>query len=81
MCVVVYGKTVIYKVNFAVNWDKFFFKKQKVDESEKKLQGTLSDGQKIKIFRKDGGDIKVEATEISKGWQLIDENSIQVWVK
>ncbi len=48
-----------------------------MDESEKKLQGTLSDGQKIMIFHKNGGDIKVEATEISEGWRLIDEN-IQV---
>ncbi|CAB4032732.1 Hypothetical predicted protein, partial [Paramuricea clavata] len=47
---------------------------QRVDESEKKLQGTLSDGQKIKIFHKKGGHIKVEATDISDGWQIIGEN-------
>ena len=48
-----------------------------MDESEKKLRGTLCDGQKVKIFHENGGDIKVEAIEISEGWRLIDEN-IQV---
>jgi hypothetical protein len=32
----------------------------------------------MKIFYKKGGDIKVEATDISDAWQIIDE-SIQVW--
>ena len=75
------GKLLYIKLPLLLTETKFPLKKQKVDESEKKLQGTLSDGQKIKIFRKDGGDIKVEATEISEGWQLIDGNSIQVWAE
>ena len=50
---------------------------QRVNEAEEKLRGTLSDGQKIKIFHKKGGDIKVEAKEIAEGWELIDQN-IQV---
>jgi hypothetical protein len=51
-----------------------YFSSQRVDEAEKKLRGTLSDGQKIKIFHKKGGAIKVEAIEISEGWQLITQN-------
>ena len=54
-----------------------YFSLQMVNEAEKKLHGTLSDGKKIKIFHANGGDIIVEAIEISEGWQLINQN-IQV---
>ena len=46
---------------------------KRVDEAEEKLNGTLSDGRKVKIFHKKGGDIIVEAIEISEGW-LVKQN-------
>ena len=41
---------------------------KRVDDAEEKLHGTLSDARKMKIFHKKGGDIMVEAIEISGGW-------------
>ena len=47
--------------------------KQKVEEMEKKLKGTLGDGQKMKVFHKKGGNIKVEVYNICEGWKLINK--------
>ena len=37
------------------------------------MKGALGDGQKMKVFYKKGGDIKVEACDISEGWKIINQ--------
>ncbi|XP_028407461.1 uncharacterized protein LOC114530073 [Dendronephthya gigantea] len=46
-----------------------------VEKCEKKLKGTLCDGEKTKIFYENSGDIKIKALEVSEGWKIRGEST------
>ncbi|XP_028414762.1 uncharacterized protein LOC114537852 [Dendronephthya gigantea] len=58
------------RVYFSPWVENFTISQREVEKHEQQLRGTLGDSEKTKIFYKEGGDIKVEAIDISEEWKI-----------